>query len=255
MKLFWQIEGNDIVKFKAFYDQHKDKSFVKNRIHKNVNKNIPDFTRDEFWKAMVSCLLTTQQRSGPESRVTTFISKKPFPLSYPDCKTSGASEYVHKTITDFGGIRRGNTIGQEAEKNLKWLETTGWIRIEEMYEGLMNNDNKEVEREWVEFIIARDKNNKKIFSGFGPKQSRNLLQMLGLTKYEIPVDSRIIKWLNIFGFPLKLSSGALADSNYYNFILDGFQELCKHTDIYPCLMDAAIFSSNDKEWPKDRLIY
>jgi hypothetical protein len=25
--------------------------------------------------------------------------------------------------------------------------------------------------------------------GFGPKQSRNLLQRLGLTKYEIPIDS------------------------------------------------------------------
>ena len=28
-------------------------------------------------------------------------------------------------------------------------------------------------------------------AGFGPKQARNLLQGLGLTRYEIPIDSRI----------------------------------------------------------------
>jgi hypothetical protein len=28
------------------------------------------------------------------------------------------------------------------------------------------------------------------FEGFGPKQSRNLLQALGLTRYEIPIDIR-----------------------------------------------------------------
>ena len=28
------------------------------------------------------------------------------------------------------------------------------------------------------------------FRGFGPKQSRNILQELGLTRYEIPIDNR-----------------------------------------------------------------
>src|SRR3712207_8726784 len=32
--------------------------------------------------------------------------------------------------------------------------------------------------------------------GFGPKQSRNLLQGLGLTRYEIPIDIRITRWFN-----------------------------------------------------------
>jgi len=33
--------------------------------------------------------------------------------------------------------------------------------------------------------------------GIGPKQSRNLRQALGLLRYEIPIDSRIVKWLNL----------------------------------------------------------
>jgi hypothetical protein len=31
--------------------------------------------------------------------------------------------------------------------------------------------------------------------GVGPTQARNLLQSLGLTWYEIPLDSRVVRWL------------------------------------------------------------
>lgn len=81
--------------------------------------------------------------------------------------------------------------------------------------------------------------------GFGPKQARNLLQGLGLTKYEIPIDSRVTKWLNDFGFPVWLSAVALADREYYGFVSEGFHRLCEACGIYPCLLGAAIFSSYD----------
>jgi hypothetical protein len=54
---------------------------------------------------------------------------------------------------------------------------------------------------------------------------------------------------------MKLSATALADRNYYNFVLDGFQKICEACDIYPCVMDAAIFSSFDEEWPEDKLVW
>jgi hypothetical protein len=81
--------------------------------------------------------------------------------------------------------------------------------------------------------------------GFGPKQSRNLLQNLGLTRYGVPIDSRTTKWLNDFGFPVTLSATAMADLDYYRFVSEGFRELCDACGIYPCLLDAAIFSSFD----------
>jgi hypothetical protein len=81
--------------------------------------------------------------------------------------------------------------------------------------------------------------------GFGPKQSRNLLQMLGVTRYEIPLDSRSTRWLNEFGFPLQLSAQALADRGYYHLVLDGMQALCARARVYPCVLDAAIFASYD----------
>jgi thermostable 8-oxoguanine DNA glycosylase len=113
---------------------------------------------------------------------------------------------------------------------------------------MTKNQTIKTERKSVEIIIDNLK-------GFGPKQSRNLLQSLGLTKFEIPIDSRITKWLTAFGFPMKLSATALSDKNYYNFVLDGFQKICEACDIFPCVMDAAIFSSFDEEWPEDKLVW
>ena len=249
MKLLWQIEDGDIQKAKAFYEAQQNNAFVLNRIERNVKKVLPRFSNGLFGEAMISCLITTQQRSGPDSSVTKFICTKPFPLNYLKCKASNnLQKTVEETITTFGGLRRGKTIGEEVEVNLKWLENGGWAIVHEIVEEMTINQTTATERKSAEIIIDNLK-------GFGPKQSRNLLQSLGLTKFEIPVDSRITKWLTVFGFPMKLSATALSDKNYYNFVLYGFQRLCDACDIFPCVLDAAIFSSFDEEWPEDKLVW
>ena len=249
MKIIWLIEDNDIHKIKAFYEANKNNAFVLNRIKRNIKKSIPQFSNDIFWEGMVSCLLTTQQRSGPDSAITKFICTKPFPLNYSACKSSNdLKAFVESVLTNFGGIRRAKTISEEVLTNLKWLETNGWNSINEMVKNLTHKQTIETERRSAKTIIDHLK-------GFGPKQSRNLLQALALTKYEVPIDSRITKWLTKFGFPIKLSANALADENYYNFVQDGFQKMCEACDIIPCVMDAVIFSSFDGEWPDDKLVW
>jgi thermostable 8-oxoguanine DNA glycosylase len=96
----------------------------------------------------------------------------------------------------------------------------------------------EVEREVAEFLSTK-------LRGIGLKQSRNLLQMLGLTRYEIPLDSRVVKWLNGIGFPF--GREALSDPRFYTCVLDLIRELCDRAGTYPCVLDAAIFVSFDPE--------
>lgn len=69
------------------------------------------------------------------------------------------------------------------------------------------------------------------FAGIGPKQSRNLLQSLGLSRYEIPIDSRITKWLNAFGFPFHLTADGLADRHYFAVVSKGIRILCTAADV------------------------
>jgi thermostable 8-oxoguanine DNA glycosylase len=240
MRIEWLVESEDIQRVQEFINLHSDNRFVQGRIEKNVRSDKVKPTREEFWFVMVSCLLTTQQRSAPKSSVSRFIDTKPFPLRYEKClRQDDLVNFARNTLVGFGGIRRTNIIPAEIDTNLKKLESDYWRVTFLELDRLIPTSTPQVEREAAEFISRN-------FKGFGPKQSRNLLQDLGLTKYEIPLDSRITKWLNDFGFPIKLSATALYDQNYYNFVSEGFQELCAMSDIYPCVLDAAIFSSYDK---------
>jgi hypothetical protein len=239
MKIAWQIEPTDVKKVRDFIDLHRDNLFVKQRTERNLSGTKPRVSKAEFWYVMVSCLLTTQQRSGPHSAVTRFINTEPFPLNYQLCLSQdNLRSFALDVLGNFGGIRRTNRIADEIETNLYGLEQGLWNETLDRLDELRLTQTAQSERKVAEFI--EDK-----FKGFGPKQSRNLLQDLGLTKYEIPFDSRVTRWLNNFGFPVKLSAQALSDRNYYKFVSDGFQQLCAQSGVYPCVRDAAIFTSFD----------
>lgn len=157
-------------------------------------------------------------------------------------------EFVKSTLQQNNLFRYVNRISSFFASNYRKLVAENWALINELQE-IRSTDCKIKER-----IIADNLAYK--FNGFGPKQSRNFLQTLGLTKYEIPIDSRITNWLNDIGFPVTLTASPLGDRGYYHFVLDGIQELCERAEIYPCLLDAAIFSSFDNgEWNEESTLF
>lgn len=239
MKIHWQIEPDDVRKVLKFFELYRKDPLVIKRTDKNLSNERPLPTKEVFWHRMVSCLLTTQQRSGPTSPITRFIESEPFPLRLSVCSQQiDLAQYAQKVISDFGAIRRANKIADEISANLTYLRNGGWDETFGKLRMLQTHTSPKEEREVAEFVDLK-------FRGFGPKQSRNLLQWLGLTRFEIPIDSRITKWLNELEFPVELNSTGLSDSHYYNFVSDGFQTLCAACDIVPCLLDAAIFVSFD----------
>lgn len=240
MKIDWIIEPSDVERVRVFVESQLDDAFVKHRIATNLRPEKPPVNKEVFWYWLVGCLLTTQQRSGPTSAVTKFLDINPFPLRYDACLSQGDGlrSFAEEVLGEFGGLRRFNVIGKEIDANLQYLEGGGWGHVMDQMEQLRTNQTVDCERQAANFIDDHLK-------GFGPKQSRNLLQSVGLTRYEIPIDSRITKWLNAFGFPVRLSANVLGDRNYYAFVSDGFQQLCKRCDVMPCVLDAAIFASFD----------
>jgi hypothetical protein len=146
-------------------------------------------------------------------------------------------------------LRRTNLLAGEIATNLTRLEEGLWQQTLNTLDTLRTNKGIGAEREAADFIDDK-------FAGFGPKQARNLLQSLGLTRHEIPIDSRITKWLNEFGFLVRLSASALADTNYYCFVMDGFQVLCQASGVAPCVLDAAIFASFDGGgWTEENIVW
>lgn len=250
MKIIWQIDAEDVAKVRTFFDRHQHNPLVKDRIASNLREHKPPVSKEEFWYVMVGCLLTTQQRSGPSSSVARFLRVTPFPLSYAVCvQQSEIDAYTKKTLTSFGGLRRSTTIGDEVAANLYFLEHDGWSQTLKYLDCVRVKSLPETERRAADFIDQH-------FKGFGPKQSRNLLQWLGLSRFETPIDSRITKWLNDFGYPVKLTANALGDANYYTFVSEGFQRLAEACGLMPCVLDAAIFASFDGDgWTEENVAW
>jgi hypothetical protein len=195
----------------------------------------PGVGKERFWREMVAARLTTQQRSGTGSFVDRFVSAKPFKLSYQAMRRSrNVRDTIAKALQSAGGIRFSDKIADDLAYNFKILEEGLWDATLQECGRLTRNVPRKTEQEVAEFLHSK-------FKGFGPKQSRNLLQSLGLTRYEIPIDSRVVRWLNASGFPLRLSATALADANFYNFVLGGIQLLCAESKVPPCVFDAAAF--------------
>jgi hypothetical protein len=192
--------------------------------------------------ALIGCLLTTQQRSGPGSAVKRLLDTDPFPLIYDECSgRDDLEKFARETLTLFGGIRRAPTIARQISENLEKLETGFWPVLLGRAHEINASDDPVLERNAAHLLAEH-------LGGIGPKQSRNLLQWIGVSKYEIPVDSRITKWLNHNLLKYHLSAILLADHTYYDMVSDGIQLLCKRANIYPCLLDAAIFTSFDGGW-------
>jgi hypothetical protein len=241
MKCIWQIEQSDIDYVKEVLDAQKCKARVKERLQNNSKAKKPEIKILNFWHTLVTVRMTSQQKSGGSSAVERFSKQNPYPVSWSLLLTQPNKEacqaMIGNTIQSFGGIRHYNKISKHLSENFEKLSmTTRQSEILALVNGLRDLSPAAEERR-----VANEL--QKLLSGFGPKQSRNLLQSLGLTRYEIPIDSRLIKWFNERHFPIKLSSTGLADLAYYEFILDGLQELCASVKVLPCVLDAAIFES------------
>lgn len=251
MKITWAITATDCRRVQEFYAQHEHRKFVQRRKERNVERRDRDFSRSIVWLAIVNCLVTTRQRSGPNSRATQFMQTRRHPLSFRVCSNTAHLEHYGVQIVRDAGLRRCKTIGQAVGTIVPWLANDGWAFLDGIIEALEDNISPRAER-----VKADEVSDNPNLPGLGPKQARNLLQTLGLTRYETPIDGRVIGWLNEFGFPIRLTGGSLSDKHYYHFVSDGLQLLCRKAGIYPCLLDAAIFASYDKqEWPDDNIFW
>jgi hypothetical protein len=211
-----------------------------------VDPPAPEFSRAHFWYVLIGCLLTTQQRSTKGSQVNRFLDTKPFPLALEACeKQPSLGEFALKTIKDFGGIRRGITIAKQAAENSQRLNERCWQDAEEWFERLKGQrsrkprkEDRAAEREaahWADASLA----------GIGPKQSRNLWQWLGLTRYEVPLDSRVTKWVNQ-NLTIQIVIQDLNSIDKYESALDLIQAICEKAGILPCELDAAAFDYEDE---------
>lgn len=256
MKLKVTFEEHDINAIQEIVRQRSHRRFVAMRIERNVSGTLPRLDKEALWHVHMMCLLTTQQRSGPNSPINQILNKTPFPLSLERCRNADTGEIVLSTLREVKGVRFAPKISQRAVQNLSELENGGWRGLMAWVDRLQvqrleapNEQHYVLERQAANYMAGN-------YQGFGPKQSRNFWQSLGLTRYEFVLDSRVLRWLRDQEFPIPLSSMGLGEEDYYCFVSNILRQLCIEAGVLPCVFDAAVFDSNDtEEWPLDTIVW
>ncbi|MCL4732929.1 hypothetical protein KJZ71_03975 [Patescibacteria group bacterium] len=257
MRLAYSFEADEIDAVKRIVEDKlaSGRRFVQYRFQHNVEGTAPQNDDEALWTAHMMCLLTTQQRSGPDSAINVFLERDPFPLSLEACRNyASLQDSALHILTEAQGIRRTNKIAKAVYRNWAMLEQGEWRNLHEWRDILMaqraelpNPTHRSAEESAADYMNR--------FLEFGPKQSRNFWQSLGLTRYTFVLDSRILRWLRKH---LRIEVGlltvqGLGDSDYYRFISDILLDLCNQADVLPCMLDAAVFDSfdEDAEWTAD----
>ncbi len=257
MKVWFEFDLREIdaVKTIVVAKLASNRRFVQYRLQHNVHGSVPEIDDDALWMAHMMCLLTTQQRSGPNSPINVFLAREPFPLSLTTCRNADSLEDTAlRLLTDSNGIRRTNKIAKAVSANLMMLEQGKWDELRQWRDTLSSQRAKapSPEHRTNEENAANYMND---FVEFGPKQSRNFWQSLGLTRYTFVLDSRVIGWLreNLEIKTGLLTAQGLGDVRYYNFISEILLDLCNQANVLPCMLDVAIFDSFDEatEWDSE----
>lgn len=239
MERHWHIEDRDIARVKKVIKDQADNPRVVARQQKNLFPHKPAVRKAVFWSHMVRARLTTQNRVGPGSPVTTFAATTPFPLAYASLRSKRTMEHFIAETVRQAGIGKFNQIAHDLAVNWHRLKSGEWERALQECNRLTTLVEMAEERRVATYIDET-------FRGFAPKQARNLLQQLGLTRYEIPIDGRLSRWLNPCLSPVALTSTLLDDRAFYVFVLDGIQELCRRSGTVPCLFDAAVIAAMER---------
>ena len=240
MKPSWEISDAVLERWRQFVADNSQNEMVIKRRRRNLNHKDIELSRKSLWHVFVGCQVTTQQRSGPNTPVSRFLKSASPALDYRVCTREPSLNDLLVREFSAAGLRRSLIMASNLTSIHRILEDGEWKILFEHLGTLESNTTK-----GKELKVARYLQSKK-YPGLGPKQARNFIQWIGLSRYEIPLDSRVLKTLKEFGCTFVPKASALSDETVYRFVQSGVQEIASALDIYPCILDACIFSSFDK---------
>ena len=251
MHIEWHVTQADKDCVRALVHRQRNTALVRDRQTRNLAQNKDQVTKERLWRAIVCMRLTTQAATGPKGKLATFQQLNPFPLRYNAIRRQKSPQkFILRVLADHKVGRHRLTISTQLADNFRHREQGEWDNALGRCNRLTAPVPREVEAEVADYLDD-------LLKGFGPKQSRNVLQARGLTRFEIPIDSRVTGWLNnTLKFPFRISPNALADRDYYRLVSDAICQLCKECDEFPCILDAAVFGSKDGDsWTEEQLRY
>lgn len=233
------ITKGELKNYGKFVKDYEDNERVVRCRNKNVLRKKAVISKEEFWRCLVIAMLTTQTKSGEHSPLHVFLKTKPNILNYNYVIGIEDKENIEREIPE-NVTRFWNKTCLYIREAISAFKQDFWCDVEKQLKSIESDTTLEKERAVADFI-------RKHFKGIGRKQSRNIIQMMGLSKYVLPIDSRVMKKIK------ELSGLSLKESLEKNYLLieDRLQEICKSIGVYPCIFDACAFCSQETTKKED----
>lgn len=245
MHLNWQFDPDTMHKWSVLVHTQIHTPEVQERIRRTEQ---PDaLSKNSVWRTFIICHITSQQRSGPGSPVSRLIESHGPIFDYDLCLAQ--ADRVQFMAAQLSSLRRFNIIAGQLNQTIDSLEQAGWTGLLNTLSTLTATDMDKPEKMQAENQAVAYM---QTFKGLGPKQSRNFLQMLGLARHEIPIDSRTLKRLREFGCTFVPEPRGLSDPAVYELIQTGLREIADQLGIEPFILDACIFNSFDTDSAQDK---
>lgn len=241
----WQITDTQQAAVEDLFEETEYTDRVQRRRRQNIEQVDLDLSVERYWKAIVVGVVTTRLRSGTGSNVAEFLDKDPLPLGLDRWPENGDLSFAQDTLADHGipSIQRGEYLAE----NHAWFQSGGADYLMDIGDRLHASssipEKAQIFRE-IQAALAIQP----YLTGIGPKQSRNYWQWLGLFQWETPLDSRVLEWIETMPETperVELQQSDLGDESSYRTVMSWIQALCRETEVLPCLLDAAIFESQE----------
>lgn len=249
MKFKISVNDRDVQMLRKLKHFYIKSSLVKRRKKRNIDIPYRRPTHHKLWHGFVIAILTTQQRLTPDNPIGRACRRLPKFLRLSEMKNT-TLQVLRRNMRNHGLTRMLPTVSDRLFSIYKYLENGGWDNLEnDILKPLFHFRLKKAR--WCnKAILAEKLAADKLASngdlkGIGPKQARNFLQHLGLIRFETPLDSRVLNYLEKTSPKMPLAQNLFQDKDYYNFVMSAFQVMCQRAHLFPCIADRIIFDYMD----------
>lgn len=227
-------------KYQKLIDNNLETEFAQRRYERNVLRKDIHLSKEAFWEALVLGILTSVAPNNDSYR------KDIKQLKITDYEFMKDVEDITEHVQKLKGMGlNGRVKAQSITMAMERLEKN-WKELKKHLETIFKDTTLEKERSVARYVREN-------FYQIGLKQSRNIIQMMGLSQYVTPLDSRIVSTLKEYkGIePIPDEKGALKaalqNESWYLGIEDQLNELCVNLGVKPCILDACAFVSKERD--------
>lgn len=248
------IEERHISACKKLYEKNKDNPDTQMRLRRNVARDADIFPAKvgpaEFWRQLVLAVISSQTNSQTANNPLEVLRAGDFDILVWDKVKSLSNEQIFELAANdlkravddaHGGMRASvNKKPEFIAQNAKMMDLV-WDKL---FAGI-SLLHKSPQHWSVERAVA---NSITVFKGVGPKQARLVLHLLGLSRYVVPFDTRVIRVLKE-----KIDLLGSFDDNWissygpYEALENVIFDLCERSGILPIIFDAVAFQDEGKD--------